>query len=234
MRVFAATRNDMRYQAKYGFYLLYVLISALYVGVLMACPKEYRGVVASVIVLTDPAMLGTFFIGGIWLLEKSEGLHRFYLIAPLRGFEYIGAKAVSLAVISTLAADAIVLAAFGVSANYLLLSAAILLGSATFTTIGLWVASFSKSLNHYMLLAVPLETFIALPPVLAAFGITHPALNALPGMAAWQLIRASIGFVDAPHPLLLFACLLIWLVFGLVLAVKRLPKAMQSDTGETR
>ncbi len=231
MRVRVAIKNDMRYQIKHGFYLLYGIISALYIGVLMVCPSEHRGIVASIVILTDPAMLGTFFIGAIWLLEKDEGLHGYYLITPLRAAEYIAAKALSLAIISTLAANAILLIAIGPGADYLLLSASILIGAAAFTTIGLWVASFARSLNQYMLLAAPLETFIALPPILAAFGIAHPTLNLFPGMAVWQLIRRAIGFLDTPPVLPMFMVLLAWFFIGMQLTIRRVPNAMQSDAG---
>ncbi len=234
MRVFAATVNDMRYQAKYGFYVLYAVLSAVYVIALLLCPAAYKAAAASIIVLTDPAMLGTFFIGGIWLLEKSEGLHRYYLTAPLRPFEYIAAKAMSLAAISSLAADIIVLFSFDTAANYVLLTAAVFMSSAAFTVIGLWTASFARSLNHYLLLVIPLEVFVVMPPILAVFGITHPVTNLLPGMAAWQLIRRAVGIHGGVSSISMFCVILFWLIAGLVIANRRIPTAMQSDTGDSQ
>ncbi len=231
MRLLTAVAHDIRYQAKYGFYLLYTIISAIYVAVLLVCPGAYQSLVASVIVLTDPAMLGTFFIGGIWLLEKGEGLHRFWLVSPLRPAEYIAAKALSLALISAVSADAIVLAAMRTAVNYPLLTVAVLAGSFTFTVIGLLVASYARSVNQYMLLAAPLEVFIALPPVLAAFGASHPAFNLLPGMAVWQLIRRALGLVGSPPVLFLAVVILAWMAAAVVLACKRIPRAMQTETG---
>ncbi len=232
MRLFAAITNDMRYQVIYGFYVLYAVLSAVYIVVLLLCPADYKPVAASIIVLTDPAMLGVFFIGGIWLLEKGEGLHRYYLTAPLSPFEYIAAKAMSLAAISSLATDIIVLFSFGIHADYLLLTASVFIASAVFTTLGLWTASFAKSLNHYILLAVPLEIFLIMPPILAAFGITHPMTNLLPGMAAWNLIRRAVGINNTASPILMFCVMLFCFIIAFVITMKRIPLAMQMESGD--
>lgn len=73
MRFINALKNDVRFQIKYGFYFLYAFFSAVYIAVLVVTPPVYQKIVSSLIVLSDPAMLGVFFVGGIWLLEKGEG-----------------------------------------------------------------------------------------------------------------------------------------------------------------
>ena len=113
MRFLSALKNDIRFQVKYGFYFLYAFFSAVYIGVLAMVPPAYRDAVAALVILTDPAMLGIFFIGGIWLLERGEGLHRFWCVSPLRPVEYVLSKAVSLAVLSTVSADLIALVSLG-------------------------------------------------------------------------------------------------------------------------
>ena len=128
MRFASALFNDIRYQAKYGFYLLYAFISIIYTAVLLVIPQDYKGIVASIIILTDPSILGMFFIGGIWLLETEEGLHRFWEVSPLRSVEYTLSKAVSLAIISTASAIFVVFAGFRGARSYLLLSICIFIG----------------------------------------------------------------------------------------------------------
>lgn len=231
MRYFAALVGDIRYQAKYGFYFLYAFISAVYAVVLLVCPLEYRKIVASVIILTDPAMLGAFFIGGIWLLEKSEGLHSFWGISPLKPIEYVLSKAVSLAIISTLAANVIAFAGLRENANYLLLSFCTFIGAMIFTLIGLLLASYARSVNHYMLIATLPLTILLTPPIMAAFGISTPILDLTPGMALWRVICYSIGLSDAAD-CWMFVILFAWLGISIVLANKRIPPAMQIEGAE--
>ncbi len=231
MRCLTALMGDIRYQMKYGFYFLYAFISAIYVVVLFLCPFEYRRIVASVIILTDPAMLGAFFIGGIWLLEKGEGLHSFWGISPLKPIEYVLSKAVSLAIISTLAANVIAFAGLKENTNYLLLSFGTLFGAMLFTLIGLLIASYARSVNHYMLIAsLPLIVLIT-PPVVAAFGLSTPILDITPGMALWRVIALSLGLSDGAYGWLLIT-MLVWFVIVTILATKRIPIAMQMEGGE--
>jgi len=231
MRFLSALTNDICYQVKYGFYFLYVFITAIYVAILFVVPAEYKKVVASIIILTDPAMLGTFFIGGIWLLEKGEGLHGFLGISPLRPMEYILSKAVSLSVISTLAADLIVLFGLREQANYLALSVSVFVGSMVFTSFGLLIASYARSVNHYMILVTPIEIFISLPPILAAFGLSLPIFDVLPGVALWRIIGHSIG-MNGGKTIWLYLILALWLGIALLLTTKRIPAAMQTEGGE--
>jgi fluoroquinolone transport system permease protein len=220
--------NDIRYQFKYGFYLLYAFFSIIYILVLSLCPIEHRNIVASIIVLTDPAMLGAFFIGGIWLLENSEGLHSYWGVSPLRPIEYILAKAVSLAIISTISADLIVIIGLRVVVNYFVLSIGIFAGAMIFTIIGLITASYTRSVNQYMLLASPILVIITLPPILAAFGLTHPALGISPAMALWYVIGYSIGMTNS-FEIWPYLVLALWFGLVLMLSKSRIPIAMQIE-----
>lgn len=231
MRYLTALVNDIRYQMKYGFYFLYAFISVIYVVILLVCPLEYRKIVASIIILTDPAMLGAFFIGGIWLLEKSEGLHSFWGISPLRPIEYVLSKAVSLAIISTLAANAIAFAGLRENANYVLLSFGTFIGAMTFTLIGLLLASYARSVNHYMLIATLPLTVLLIPPIIAAFSISAPILELSPDMALWRIISYSIGLSNVAN-IWPFIILLAWFGVSAILTSRRIPIAMQVEGGE--
>lgn len=132
MRFFHALKNDIRFQIKYGFYFLYAFFSVVYIAVLILVPSEYKKMTASLIILTDPAMLGVFFIGGIWLLEKGEGLHRFWSVSPLRPIEYILSKSISLAILSTISADLIVLIGMRSIVRFVSLSFRVFIGAVAF------------------------------------------------------------------------------------------------------
>jgi len=231
MRFLSALTNDMRYQVKYGFYFLYAFISALYIAILFVCPDEYKGAAASLVILSDPAMLGMFFIGGIWLLEKREGLHSFWGVSPLRPMEYILSKAVSLSIISTLSAVLIALCTFQEACNYFVLSAGVFLGSAIFTLLGLILAAYTRSVNHYMLIATPPALALASPAICAALGVAHPAFDVLPGAALWRIIAYAIHIAGRPSAWIWLA-LIVWLGLLLLLANKRIPLAMLAEAGE--
>lgn len=228
MRFLSTLKNDIRFQITYGFYFLYAFFSFVYSIALMLTPFEYKHMVASLIILTDPAMLGVFFIGGIWLLEKGEGLHCFWSISPLRSFEYVFAKSISLAFLSTIAGDIIVLIGMGHTADFILLSICVFLGAIVFNFIGLIVASYARSVNHYMMIVVLPTVFLSIPPILGAFGITHPILRLFPGTALLHIIADSIDTTSKIDSLS-WIVLILWLVIVSFLATKRIRTALQEE-----
>lgn len=78
MRALNIFLYDVRYQFKYGFYFLYTVVSIVYIVILLFIPEDFLRPIASIIILTDPAALGFFFIGGMVLLERGEGLHSYF------------------------------------------------------------------------------------------------------------------------------------------------------------
>lgn len=231
MRLMNTFKNDIRFQVKYGFYFLYAFFSAVYIVLLRMTPAEYKGIVGSLIVLTDPAMLGIFFIGGIWLLEKGEGLHRFWRISPLRPIEYVLGKSISLAALSTLSADLIVWLGMGRIYHVLYLSVGVFIGAVIFNLVGLIIATYARSVNHYMLIAILPSIFVTIPPLLTAFNFTHPVLEVFPGTALWHLI---VNVMNTSLQLngWIGINLGFWLVCLLLLANKRIKVALQSEGDE--
>lgn len=231
MRFFNALKNDIRFQIKYGFYFLYAFFSLIYMAVLWIMPSEYKNITASLIILTDPAMLGIFFIGGIWLLEKGEGLHRFWSISPLRPLEYLLSKSISLAVLSTVSAELIALAGLKGRFHPVSLSLCVFGGAVVFNLIGLLAASYARSVNHYMIIVVLPTVFLSIPPILTAFGIRHPILELFPGTALWHMIAVSLHQAENTN-VWWWGNLILWLGLMLVLVNRRMSTALQAEGGE--
>lgn len=232
MRLVHTVKNDIRYQIKYGFYFLYLFITVVYIGILFIVPGQYKDIGASIIILTDPAMLGSFFIGGIWLLERSEGLHKFYSISPLKPIEYILSKASSLSIISTLSALGIILLGVHKLINYPMMLFGVFIGSMTFTLFGLTLATFARSVNNYMLISVPVEIFIMLPPILIAFGVDFPILDILPGTILWQIITMSVKASENALFTQLLIGMVLWLGVAILIALLRIPAALRTEGGD--
>jgi len=231
LRLARAIKNDIRYQIRYGFYFLYVFITLLYIGVIMAVPVAYKSLTAAIIIMSDPAMLGFFFIGGIWLLERGEGVHKFYAVSPLTPIEYIMSKAISLSLISTLSALGIMIVGVPERSSYPVLLAGVFIGSMIFTILGMIAGTFSRTVNHYLLISVPAEIFIVVPPVLAAFGIHHPVLEVFPGTLMWRLISEAVGPMNKVRCFCLLLSLLGWLGAAVLVSLRRISNALLEEGG---
>ena len=110
MRLRSLMLWDIRFQARYGFYFLYAVLTAIYVAVLSAVPEGGREKATAILIFSDPASMGLFFMGAIVLLEKSQRTPAALALSPVRAEEYIAAKVVSLSAIS-LAVAAVLAAA---------------------------------------------------------------------------------------------------------------------------
>ncbi len=220
MRLLNTLGADVRFQLRYGFYSLYAFFSLIYILGLRWIPVEAKSTIASLIILSDPALLGVFFIGGIWLLEQGEGLHRVWAVSPLRPLEYAGSKAATLALLSTVCAQMIVIFSLGIPEHFLRLSLAVFLGALGFNFIGLTTATYAHSVNHYLLIIALPSAILAVPPVLTALGWAHPFLELFPGTALWRLIAAGLqpGIAAGTE---CWITLLVWLLLAGIFACRR-------------
>ncbi len=102
---------DMRFQAKYGFYFLYAVLTVIYIAVFFSLPENWKEKAAAILIFSDPASMGLFFMGAIVLLEKSQHTTCALAVSPVHATEYVIAKVSSLSAISLVVAAILALAA---------------------------------------------------------------------------------------------------------------------------
>ena len=169
MRFKNLLRWDLRFQARYGFYLLYGFLTIFYTMVLFAIPQSWKEKAAAMLIFSDPAAMGLFFMGAIVLLEKSQKVTSYFTITPLKAAEYVCSKVLSLSAIALVVATALALVAGYKSILPLLVGT--FLASAIFTLCGIIVATKISSLNQFILATVPIEIIGFIPAILHLFGV---------------------------------------------------------------
>ena len=75
--------SDIRFQFRYGFYTIYLVFTLVYVGLLFALPNAWRTDAALIMIFTDPAAMGLFFMGAIVLFEKNERVLDSLAVSPV-------------------------------------------------------------------------------------------------------------------------------------------------------
>jgi fluoroquinolone transport system permease protein len=191
MRLLHAVWADMRFQFKQGFYLVYVLITVMYLIILSFLPKDLLSVGLPLVVFSDPSVLGLFFIGGIIMLEKVQGILSVLVVSPLRTIEYILAKVISLAFISILAAIAITGFSHYGHADWLLVLISTVLTSGIFTLCGIIITAGCNTVNQYMIKTVPYMLLFILP-CFSLIGFPYSDLFSLiPSVAALRLMLGA-------------------------------------------
>lgn len=224
MRTKALFLGDIRFQFKYGFYFIYLFFSILYIGLLYALPPEWRQTAAILMVFSDPAAMGLYFMGAIVLFEKSERVLDSVAISPVKPYEYVVSKLCSIGCISTIVAVAI-----GASANvipkpfYFIIG--VFLCSCLFSAIGLIFACRISSLNQFVIATIPAELLINIPAIAWLFGYQKSWLLFHPGVCLIELCKGSGRALPA------LIILLLWTLFFTVLAERIVKKMLRSVGG---
>jgi hypothetical protein len=119
MRMKNLIKGDIGFQFKYGFYFVYAVFTLFYILLLLVIPTNIRKEVGTLLIYTDPAAMGLFFMGAIVLLEKSLRVLNSIAVSPVKVVEYIWSKAISLGIIAT-AVAVLISAVCGVGNCFLL------------------------------------------------------------------------------------------------------------------
>lgn len=218
MRILQAIKYDIKFQFRHGFYYAYLLLTVLYIALFRVLPQDMAKYIATLIIFSDPAVMGFFFIGGIVLLEKGQNIYQSLFVTPLRMQEYLISKAASLTVLACATSIAIVLLAFGRIHNPALFLTGVILTSVLFTLIGITLVVRCKSLNQYIILS-PVYTLVFILPMLEYLGLTKSWLfNLLPAKPALLLIRSGFYEVAALDAVYAIGLMVIWCVIGYVWA----------------
>lgn len=188
---------DMHFQAKYGFYFLYAVLTVIYIAVLSALPENWKEKAAAILIFSDPASMGLFFMGAIVLLEKSQHTTCALAVSPVHATEYVIAKVSSLSAISLVVAAILALAADADNLHIVLFGTFI--SSVIFTLFGIIVATKITSLNQFILWTVPIEAVCFVPAILHLFKITPAWCGYYPVNVCVDMVSghssSAIGFL---------------------------------------
>lgn len=224
MRTIMLLRGDIRFQLKYGFYFLYFIFTVLYISVLFVLPDSWREKTAILMIFSDPAAMGLYFMGAIILFEKSERVLNSIAISPVRPYEYVIAKLLSIAVVSTAVSLVIGLSA-GVVPNVFFFIIGVFIGSCLFSAIGLMLAANIASLNQFIIATIPVELLINLPAIAYLFGWKPRWLLFHPGASIIELCQNGPGAFFAAFNLAL------WITLIALFACRAMTKSFQSLGG---
>ena len=169
MRILNFLKGDFRFHLKYGFVFLYVLFSILYLLLISVLPESFKTIGTVLIIFTDPATLGMFFMGAIILLEKSQNVIASLAVSSLSIPSYIFSKIITLGSISVAVAIVLSYGSGIESGAHLIIGT--LLASLFFSLLGFLVAAKVNSLNQFFIAIVPIQLICVVPPILYLLGI---------------------------------------------------------------
>lgn len=191
IRIKNALIADLKFEQKQGFFAIYVIISFIYLLVLTQIPETFRHIVVPIVIFSDPSILGLFFIGGMLLLEKEQGILQSIVVTPLKSVEYIISKVASLSIVALFAGVLISTLTYTGRVNYFYLVMGILLASFFFTQIGILIACKSKVINEFFLRMVPWMLALTAPALLLIPFQDAAILNLFPTVACLRMVYGA-------------------------------------------
>ncbi|WP_236874974.1 ABC transporter permease [Clostridioides difficile] len=152
-----------------------------------------REKIAIIMIYSDPAAMGLFFMGAIVLLEKSQRVLNSLAVSPVKVSEYILSKVISLGVISSIVA---MLIAITLNLDNIIISTiGTFFSSIIFSLLGLILASKASSLNQFIVLSIPIEIICFIPPILNVLVDTKSYANLYPFNICISLISGDKNFI---------------------------------------
>ena len=224
MRIITLIKSDIRFQFRYGIYLIYMIFTFLYIILLQILPFEWREKAAIIMIFTDPAAMGLFFMGAIVLFEKSERVLDSIAVSPVKAWEYVLSKQISIGITSALVALIIGISA-GTIKNVFFFTLNVFLCSCLFSAIALIIAHKSSTLNQFMLAVIPAEILVILPAIIWLFWYDK----------GWTVIHPGISMmilcIGGGNTLAAFAFLLLWTAIFTMIACVKIDKMLKSVGG---
>ena len=210
MRLGRLIRGDIHFQWKYGFYFIYFILTLLYVCAIAALPEHWKNNIAAIMIYSDPAAMGLFFMGAIVLLEKSQKVLNAMVVSPVKVSEYILSKTVALIAISTIIAMILGLVS---GSNHLLgIAVGTALTSAIFTMLGIIAAPRISNLNQFLIVIMPIEIVCFVPPIVGLFVKLPDIFRFFPFTACMNLITGKNSLLSFDMVLVIATLIILYIV----------------------
>jgi len=162
-RLAATSLVDARLQWRQGFYAAATLVLLVWAALLAPLPEATTTWLLPIVVLGNVLVNAFYFIGGLVLLEKREATLEAQIVTPLRAGEYLGAKAITLTVLSLVENVGLVLLTRGPVPGVVPLAAGIVVSSLLLCWVGFFVVSRYDSINEFLIPSVGYATLLFLP-----------------------------------------------------------------------
>jgi len=214
-RLFSSIKFDIRLQFRQGFYYVSAFVGLTFIIILKQLPDLDWSLLWPAIILENLVVNAFYFMAGLVLLEKGEGTMAAQVVTPLRSYEYLASKVISLSLLSLFETLVVVLVVSGPAFNWLLLVAGILLLIALYSLYGFFVVARYDSISEFILpsalwtigFSIPLLHYFGfvqhwlmfLHPLQAPLVLMQAAFESLP---PWQIVYG-----------LLYAALWVWIGF---------------------
>lgn len=187
---------DFKQQVRYGFIVAAAFSVIVMVAMLSQLDTKGSQLFLPVFILGN-LLLGTFyFIAGMVLFEKGEGVLQGLIVTPLRVDEYLGSKVLTLTALAIVENLVIATVIFGTGYNVPLLVAGTILTAIIYVLLGFVVVSRYSSISEYLMPSALITIFLTLPLFDYLKVFETPLMYLHPMQAPLVLLKAAVVPVE--------------------------------------
>jgi len=216
MRGFAGLlRLELTLQARSFIYPATVVSTAMICAFVFLLPlKPLSPRLSAFFVFMDPATIGLSFVGAMVLMEKAQGTLAALGVTPLRPAAYVGAKTVTLTLISFASGLVVAYVATRGAFDLTRLLLALALSSAVMVLIGLACVARAASMTQLVVKLLWVSTVLYLP-LLTHFGVGPSAMAAILAIIPSHAMLVALTAAVTPDSISLLEQLIAALYLGL-------------------
>lgn len=155
--------QDFKFQFRHGFYLVYGIITLVYIFLIRSISPIYSERVLVAIIFSDPTFIGFFFIGAILYFEREQRVYDVIMVTPASKEEYILGKGVSLTILSLIVVALMTILTYGFFINWGFLFLGVTLTSFLFIFTGIIISTLFRSITTYLVVGGLLLAPFSLP-----------------------------------------------------------------------
>ena len=206
---------DLKLQIRNSILTVAVFIAVFYTAVFLLLGLRGKDDVLIALIFSDPTFMGFIFTGVLVLFEKSANTLQALVVTPVKIWQYLFSKAISLTIITSIICFAMVFASHGFRFNYFWFIITTFLSSVLFIFLGFIGVAKVKTFNQYIIV-IPLFIAPLSLPYLYFFGVSDSWLfYILPTQGALILFRGAFEKIAVSDSIYAFAylSLSIWIAY---------------------
>ena len=188
---------DVRLQVEYGFYTVYAVLTAVFILGLHVVGSGLRTDAAVLLIVTDPTILGFYFIASMVLFEKEEGVLDALVTSPLGDRGYLASKVLTLSLLAVVASTLVAVLGHGTTPRLGLLVLGVSLSASLFVLVGFVAVARYDSVNEYFISAVGWGTVLFLPLFGYVGLVETPLFYLLPAQPVLLLVEGGFRALPA-------------------------------------
>lgn len=223
---------DLRLQFRNGFYYAAAFVAGFWAFALSRIPPKGVVVWIPLFVLSNILINTFYFMAGLVLLEKTEGSLIAQSVTPLRPWEYLVSKLVTLSLVSVCESLLIILLGYREAFALPQFLIGVLLSAVLFSLGGFLLVSRYDSINEFLFPSFLFALFFV-PPFLSYFGFIESAwiyLHPLQGPMLWT--RAAFGTMATWEVLYSAAYPILWIAAAFLLSTRVFERFVGTVEGE--